>query len=64
MPGPCTACGNPTCTRIQKREDFHEYCCPRCHYQCKLEALAGEEDEEEPSDIGDDLEDRIGLNCT
>ena len=60
MPGPCTVCGNPTCSRIQKREEHHEFCCPRCRYQCKLEAFVGEEDEEEePSDTEEDSDDVI-----
>ena len=40
LPGQCIVCVKPTCARIQGREEYQEYCHPRCHYQNKLEVLS------------------------
>ena len=54
MPGQCIVCVKPNCTRIQRRGEYQEYCCPRCHYQNKFEVFVGRDEEssdpEEESD--------------
>ena len=46
-------CKTQTCTRIQRRGEFQEHICPRCHYQCKLEALAADEESSDPGESDD-----------
>ena len=59
MPGQCIVCVKPTCTRLQRWEEYQEFCCPRCHYQNKLEVLVGRDEESsDPEEESDDCSGR------
>ena len=58
MQGLCIVCVKPNCTRIQRRGEYQEYCCPRCHYQNKREVLAGDEESSDPEEESDECSKR------
>ena len=65
IPGQCIVCTRSTSTRIQRgkihirRGEYQEYCCPRCHYQNKLEVLVGRDEESsDPEEESDEFSER------
>ena len=56
MPGQCIVCVKPICTRIQRRGEYQECCCPSCHYQNKREVLVGRDEEtSDPAEESDEF---------
>ena len=56
VPGRCIVCVKSICTKIQRRGEYQEYCCRRCHYQSKFEVIVGRDEESsDPAEESDEF---------